>query len=59
MTDNARVIAGAVGMFLVNALLVYLYDWAFFAGVDVWRAALFLMVVELFLLATWALVRDA
>ncbi len=59
MTDNARVIAGAVCMFLINALLVHLYDWAFFAGVDVWRAALFLMVVELVLLTTWALVRNA
>ncbi len=59
MTDNARVITATVFMFLANALLVYLYDWAFFAGVDVWRAALFLMVVELFLLAAWALVRDA
>ncbi len=59
MTDNARVITATVFMFLINALLVWLYDWAFFAGVDVWRAALFLMVVELVLLATWALVRNA
>ena len=59
MSDNTRVIAGTVGVFLTNALLVWLYDWAFFATVDVWRAALFLMVVELVLLATWTLVRNA
>lgn len=59
MSDDARVIAATVGMFLINALLVWLYDWAFFATVDVWRAALFLMVTELVLLATWALVRNA
>lgn len=54
MSDNTRVIAGTVGVFLTNALLVWLYDWAFFATVDVWRVALFLTVVELVLLATWA-----
>ena len=58
MSGNTRVIAGTVGMFLINALLVWLYDWAFFATVDVCRAALFLMMVELVLLAAWTLAQN-
>ncbi len=59
MTDNGKVLLGFAAVFLLNALLVWLYDWAFFATVDVWRAALFFVVAEMAALAAWVVVRDA
>lgn len=59
MRENASVVLGFVTVFLLNALLVWLYDWAFFAEVDVWRAALFFVAAEIVAATAWAVTRDA
>lgn len=59
MRENASVVVGFVAVFLLNAFLVWLYDWAFFAEVDVWRAALFFVVAECAAVAALAVTRDA